>query len=261
MDLRFDADLASGYRSQSQIARRLTEGWISREAYCLNCGRGPLVRTVNNTRALDFRCRECSEPYELKSSRHPFGRRVLDGEYTTLLTALSSSVNPNLFLLNYDISRMSVTEFQAIPRMLLSRLSVIPRRPLGPLARRAGWQGCSIDIGALPDSAIVSIVTGESARAPRVVLQDWRRFDYIGRVRASARSWLPDILNCIKRIESSEFALGDVYQFATELRALYPQNKHIEPKIRQQLQVLVAQGVLVRTSLGHYRKTSSYWTR
>lgn len=261
MDLRFDLRRATGYRSSSQIARRLTEAWIVREAYCLNCGRGPLTQTSGNTRALDFRCSDCREPYELKSSRRPFGRRVLDGEYSTLVRALSSYDNPNLFLLNYDLAQMSVRDLRAIPRTVLSRLNVIPRRPLGPLARRAGWRGCSIDLEGLPPSAVIPIVTAMIPREMRVVLRDWRQFDYLSRSRASDRSWLPDILACVNRTQASDFALDEIYRFATELRVLHPQNKHIEPKIRQQLQILVAQGLLIRTSRGRYRKSGFFWAR
>lgn len=176
-----------------------------------------------------------------------------------MVHALSSYENPNLLLLNYSLAQMSVTDLRAIPRTVLSRLNVIPRRPLGPLARRAGWRGCSIDLEGLPHSAVISIVASMTPRDTRVVLRDWRQFDYLGRIRAYDRSWLPDILACVNRTQSRDFGLDEIYRFATELRVLHPQNKHIEPKIRQQLQILVAQGVLTRTSRGRYQKASSFW--
>ena len=204
---------------------------------------------------LDFRCSSCDEPYELKASKRPFHGRVLDGEYRTFVNAIASHDNPNLLLLNYDRSEMVVTGLHAIPRYALSRLTVIPRNPLGPSARRAGWQGCNIDLTGLPPSAMIPIVISGNARARLDVLSDWRRFDFVRNAKKSSRDWLPDILSCLGRINSEEFVLGDVYSFEPELHRLHPRNINIQPKIRQQLQILVAQGLLQRIRPGIYRKT------
>ena len=37
MNLSFNLKLAEGYKSNSQIARVLTEGWVEENAYCPNC--------------------------------------------------------------------------------------------------------------------------------------------------------------------------------------------------------------------------------
>lgn len=258
MDLRLDSSLASGYKSASQIARVLTQDWISREAYCLSCGEPSLQRTPENTKALDFRCFDCEEPYELKASRHPFGSRVLDGEYRTFRAAIASQNNPNLLLLNYDFRGMEVTDLRAIPRYALSRLSIIPREPLSPTAERRGWQGCTIDLTGLPPAALITVIASGEARLPQAVLKDWRQFDFIGESGRSSRQWLPDILACVRRIPSEEFPLHEVYDFASELRLLHPKNLNVEPKIRQQLQILVAQGLLERVRTGWYRKTGRF---
>ena len=193
--------------------------------------------------------------YELKASKRPFHRRVLDGEYRTFVNAIASHDNPNLLLLNYDRPRMVVTGLHAIPRYALSRLIVIPRKPLGPFARRAGWQGCNIDLTGLPPSALIPIVISGNARARLDVLSDWQQFDFVRNADKSSRDWLPDILSCLGRINSEEFALGEVYGFEPELHGLHPGNVNIQPKIRQQLQILVRQGLLVRVRPGLYRKT------
>jgi type II restriction enzyme len=258
VDLQLDARLSFGYRSPSQLARVLTQDWVRREAYCLSCGESGLDRVPENTRALDFRCSECREPYELKASRRPFLSRILDGEYGTFVRALASHENPNLLLLNYDYPRLAVTDFQAIPRHTLSRLSVIPRRPLGQNARRAGWQGCNIDLKGLPQSALVRIVVDGAAREQSNVLNDWHRFEFIAKGSRSSRDWLPDVLNVLRRLESEEFKLSEVYEFASELRILHPRNSHVEPKIRQQLQLMITQGLIERVRPGHYRKTKRF---
>jgi type II restriction enzyme len=258
VDLRLDSTLAVNLKSASQAAKTLSEDWVSREAFCLRCGREGLRQTPPSTEALDFRCESCREPYELKASRRPFGDRILDGEYSTLVRALASSDNPNLMLLNYNRLKMEVTDFRAVPRYALSRMSVIPRKPLGPRARRAGWQGCNIDLSGLPPAAIVDVVVGGVSRSPKTVIEEWHRLDFIERARGPNRHWLPDVLSCLRRIQADIFYLEAVYEFANELRLLHPRNLNIEPKIRQQLQILVTQGIVERVSPGVYRKTSRF---
>jgi type II restriction enzyme len=52
---------------------------------------------------------------------------------------------------------------------------------------------------------------------------------------------------------SREFTLEDVYAFEPRLRAAYPNNNNIRPKIRQQLQVLRDNGYLEFRDRGLYR--------
>ena len=255
VDLRLDQSLGLGYKSPTQLARVLTQDWVSRQAYCPKCRADRLDPTPQNTKAMDFRCAECNEPYELKSSKRPFRGRILDGEYSTLVRAIESRDNPNLLLLNYDAARTRVTDLHAIPRQALSRLSVIPRKPLGPNARRAGWQGCTIDLGGLPQTALVPIVVSGSPRLPSVVFTDWGRLDFIDASGTSNRDWLPDVLSCLSRIPSEEFNLAEVYSFEEELRLLHPRNRHVRPKLRQQLQILTRNGLIIRVRPGIYRKT------
>lgn len=258
MDLRLHPEDSLGYHSPAQVSKVLSEGWVGREAYCLNCGSGSLDPTPENTKALDFRCASCQEPYELKASRRSFGSRVLDGAYRTFVDSLSSHDNPNLLLLNYNLSLLQVTGLHAIPRYALSRLNVIPRKPLGPTARRAGWQGCSLDLTGLPRAALIPIVESGVPRERATVLAEWQNLCFLGKGTPSSRDWLPDIMTCVRRIDSEQFTLADLYRFDRELRLMHPRNRNVRPKIRQQLQLLVAQGLLDRIRPGTYRKTPRF---
>ncbi|MFL5035052.1 MAG: restriction endonuclease, partial [Microvirga sp.] len=53
-----------------------------------------------------------------------------------------------------------------------------------------------------------------------------------------------------------EFQLDDVYAFERQLNLVYPNNQHVRPKIRQQLQVLRDYGYLDFTGRGAYRLRS-----
>ena len=48
-------------------------------------------------------------------------------------------------------------------------------------------------------------------------------------------SWTLDVLNAIHSLGKPEFTLPEAYSLAPELSALHPNNRHVEPKIRQQL--------------------------
>jgi type II restriction enzyme len=79
MNLHFNKDLADGYKSKSQIARRLTEGWVLKNSYCPNCGSLPLNDFENNRPVADFYCRNCQEDFELKSKSGKLTKTITDG--------------------------------------------------------------------------------------------------------------------------------------------------------------------------------------
>lgn len=72
MNLIFDTNLAHGYKSNSQIARLLTENWVLNNSYCPNCGKSPLNEFENNRPVADFHCIECEEEFELKVKKESF---------------------------------------------------------------------------------------------------------------------------------------------------------------------------------------------
>lgn len=256
MDLTLRSELAEGYSSRSQIARVITQDWVSREVPCLRCSTLPLRTTVQNTKARDFECPSCSEPYELKSTSGRFGHRVADGEYGTFRATIESGRTPNLLLLEYDAARFGVRKLLAIHRSVISEIAVIPRKPLSTSARRAGWQGCNIDLDTIPESGRVSVVNEAQALPWSIVTREWARFEFIVRLRPESQGWLRDVLSFVQHIESRSFVLKDIYQFEDQLSALHPSNLHVRDKIRQQLQLLVARGLLRREERGRYLTTS-----
>ena len=111
MRLSFDTQLADNYSSQSQKIRVLTEAWVGSTIYCPNCGQLDIDKYPNNQPVADFHCSGCREEFELKSKQSIIGKKIVDGAYRTMLKRLTSSNNPNLFLLNYNLSNLLVTNF------------------------------------------------------------------------------------------------------------------------------------------------------
>jgi hypothetical protein len=64
----------------------------------------------------------------------------------------------------------------------------------------------------------------------------------------------PLAVQLLVRMLPEEFSLGDVYATAEPLRKAFPDNHHIEAKIRQSLQVLRDRGSITFDGPGRYRK-------
>jgi type II restriction enzyme len=135
------------YTSGSQSARAWTERWMRDWVYCPNCGSPKISSFPNNSPVADFFCGACKEEYELKSQRHTFGNKVLDGSFRTKCERLAASNNANLFLLNYDFRQRSVTNLFVVPKHFFVREIIEERKPLASTARRAKGrsQSSSID--------------------------------------------------------------------------------------------------------------------
>src|SRR3990167_1561135 len=116
MNLFFNTKLANEYINLSQKVRVLTEDWVSRQVYCPNCGNLEIDKYRNNKPVADFFCSNCREDYELKSKKNFVGTKIVDGAYRTMIERLQSIINPNLFLLNYDLCDFSVLNFLVIPK-------------------------------------------------------------------------------------------------------------------------------------------------
>lgn len=254
MNLEFDTILAADYGSASQRARVLTEHWVACSFYCPNCGCSRVDRFPNNQPVADFFCPSCREEYELKSKRDTIGTKVIDGAYHPKMARLRSSTNPNLLLLSYNLQNSCVLDLCVIPKQFFVQGIVEERRPLAATARRAGWIGSNILLHKVPDFGKLFLVRNRKALPKESVLSQWRKTLFLRETtELSARRWLLDVMNCVEKVGKREFSLHDVYSFETELQRLYPDNRHIRDKIRQQLQVLRDSGYIEFVRRGNYR--------
>ena len=258
MDLSLDMAVAEGYTSKSQIARRITEDWASRNLFCTACACDYLSPARTNMAVLDYTCPECNALYQLKSKEGRFGTKVSNSAYEKKALAIESGQVPHYAFLQYSSDDALVTDLFLIPGHLFSLGIVEKRNPLGPEARRAGWIGSNIMLGLLPMGVRVDVVLHGSARDPQEVREDWNRYGFIGADQHSSEGWTADILICVRRLTDEmgiyDFTLQQFYQrFLEELKLRYPTNRNVEAKIRQQLQVLRDGEVLTFRGRGRYR--------
>jgi type II restriction enzyme len=243
----------ANYKSPSQRARVATETWGSDNFYCPNCAENRLDCTPPNTPTVDYVCRECKSAFQLKSQGSPLSFRIVDAAYGTMRDAISSNRTPNLFVMHYDRKEWSVSNIILIPNFAFSMSAIEKRKALGPKARRAGWVGCNILLGRIPADAKIPIVTEGCAISSSKVRNQYARLRPLEALTSENRGWTLDVLNAVRGLGMSDFALSDVYALESSLGQLHPQNRHVRDKIRQQLQVLRDLGLLAFLGRGHYR--------
>lgn len=253
MNLSFNTKLAEGYKSNSQIARLLTEDWVLNNSYCPCCGEIPLLEFENNRPVADFICNKCSEEFELKSKNGKLSNTITDGAYSTMIERINSENNPNFFFLTYT-KNWTVNDFLIIPKQFFTPEIIIKRKPLSENAKRAGWIGCNIDLSKVADSGKVFLIKNAQVIDAEIVNQSFNKTLFIREKSKESRGWILEILNCVDMIQKDSFSLEDVYKFEEKLKIKFPNNNFIRDKIRQQLQVLRDKGIIEFKSRGKYKK-------
>lgn len=251
-----DGDLATPYTSSSQRARVVTEAWVAANGYCLACESDRLNPTRRNTQSRDFECSICSHPYELKSAASPFGRRVVDGAYGAMMRRVQTGTVPSFLLLQYS-PNWSIVNFKAIHHVLITPEAIEQRNALSPTARRAGWIGCNILLTGIPLEGKISLII-DGVPVPKE--ESRKRFaeaEALSILSPENRSWTSSFLILLRTIRRTTFTIQDAYSLEPQLKALFPSNRHIRAKIRQQLQVLRDAGLLSFESRGSYKFTKS----
>jgi type II restriction enzyme len=203
--------------------------------------------------AVDLDCPSCGACFQLKAQSRPFSRRIVDAAYSAMVRAIRENRTPNLFALEYALSDWAVVNLILIPSFAFPLSAVEKRKPLAPHARRAGWVGCNILLDAIPADARIPIVRDGSFISPKIVREQYLRVLPFEKLTPEKRGWTLDVLNVLRKLGKTEFALGDVYAAEHGLAHLHPVNRHVRPKIRQQLQVLRDLGFVQFLGGGEYR--------
>lgn len=242
-----------GYTSNAQRARIATETWAVQNLYCPNCSSPRLEPTRTGFAVTDLQCPVCTDGYQLKGKRGPIGAKVRDAAFSAALRAAEQSQFPHLALLSYKAIPGPVLALQVIPGAFITPSVLEAGKPLAPTAKRAGWIGCNIILSALPPSARIVIVKNGRPRRAEIVRAEWRRWRFLRGQDVQTRTWFNEVLKRVENLGKDSFTLTEAYAFEDELAKLFPRNRFIRPKIRQQLQVLRDRGFLEFRERGRYR--------
>ncbi len=254
MNVLLDISIGDKYKSASQKARVITENWVAHNAYCPRCGYDSLSHQKNNKPVSDFICSNCGSIFECKAKKGIITAKIIDGAYATMIKRIHDKDNADFFFMSYDYQEGYVDDFVFVPKYFFTEKIIEKRAPLSPNARRAGWVGCNIVLGDVPEEGRIDIINNRQVKNKNVVCSKVNKTSFISDFSISSRGWIIDILNCVNRINSQEFNLEDVYKFETQLSILYPQNRNIKAKIRQQLQLLRDKGLIAFLGNGKYTK-------
>lgn len=123
---------------------------------------------------------------------------------------------------------------------------IVERKPLAQTARRAGWIGSHILLNEIPQSGKIYLVRDGRVEPKAAVLKQWKSTLFLRDEGQEARGWLIEVMKCVETIGKTDFNIEDVYAFEKQLGLLYPENKNVKAKIRQQLQFLRDRGYVSR---------------
>ena len=251
-----DILLAEAYSSGSQRARVITEAWVSQHGYCVACESDSLHRTVANTQARDFECSLCGHAYELKSTSSVFGKRIVDGAYESMMRRIRTSSVSSFLLLQYTTA-WSVSNLSVIHHTLLTHDVIQQRKPLASTARRAGWVGCNILLASIPPEGRIPLIVDGQVIPKNESRALFGATENLSALSQLNRRWAASVLRLLHEMGKVNFSTDDAYSLEPELSRLFPKNRHVKPKIRQQLQILRDAGLLTFQSRGHYRLANS----
>jgi type II restriction enzyme len=159
---------------------------------------------------------------------------------------------PSFLLLGYSPT-WDVQELTAVHHSLITQDCIEERRPLGPMARRAGWIGCNIILPKIALEGRIPLVTAGNAHARGASRMAFARLQFLSKMSAKRRGWAASLLNLLRQLPGDRFSLSDAYIFEAHLAKLYPENNNVRPKIRQQLQVLRDTGIIQFEARGLYK--------
>ncbi len=253
MDLHLPTAGLDRYKSASQRARVGTESWGASNFFCPACESPRLHAAPQGTAAIDYSCPSCDSSFQLKSQSKPIGTRILDAAYSEMKRAILDDHTPNLYVLHYDLAQWAVRTVILIPHFAFALSAVERRNPLAPTARRAGWVGCNIILANIPPDARIVVVQDGVPTAAKEVRRRYDRLRPIAKLNIEKRGWTLDVLNVVRSLGKLQFSLADVYAYEEVLAKLHPANRHVQAKMRQQLQILRDLGFLEFLGGGDYR--------
>lgn len=251
-NLYFNQILAEPYTSNAQKIRVMSEDWIRNSTFCPNCGNHNIEPYQNNNPAADFYCTSCSEDFELKSKNGNLGTKIVDGAYRTMIGKIKLATNPNFLLMTYCKQSFSIQNLLVIPKHFFTQEIIEERNPLSTNAKRAGWIGCNLLLNNIPSNGKIYLIQNQVVRNKTSVRKDWERMLFLRNESNQSKGWILDIIKCIEKLNKPTFSLNDIYFFESYLAKAHPNNFHIKPKIRQQLQLLRDKGLLEFKGNGQY---------
>lgn len=243
------------YTSKSQIARIETEKWAISNLFCPLCGNN-LKDSSANTKVYDFICSHCNQKFQLKAMSKRIGKKLIGSEYYTFIKAIENKSVPNFLIMVYSIENECFISKEVIfvPKVFITEEVIEKRKPLSESARRAGWTGYNLLFEPIPTYGKLNIVINGVLQSKSEILKQSQKITSLYNIDSKNVKWKIEILKILDSLDSV-FTLQEMYAREDELQELFPDNNHIKDKIRQQLQFIRDDGVIIFQGNGKYEKT------
>ena len=152
--VRLDFGVAARFVSGSQIARVAVESWAAANVSCWRC-RSALLLVPTNAALLDAMCGASGHQVQIKAVNGVAGDVLTGAAYGPIARRLAEGPLPDYLVVSYDRPRAAVVIAEFIAGEAIVTKRVVPRSPLGPNAKRAGWIGSTIDVSGLERHVVV----------------------------------------------------------------------------------------------------------
>tara|TARA_Y100001973_G_scaffold16679_1_gene24252 strand:- start:1688 stop:2179 length:492 start_codon:yes stop_codon:yes gene_type:complete len=139
----------SEWKSASKIYGEAVEYWVAENLKCPECS-GILIKLRANVPSIDHVCGSCNSNFQVKAKHGKIlkedGSASIQGaEYKTTLNSLTEVIlGWSMIMVSYSREKNMVEGVHYVPGSKIKEKNIVPRKPLSPKARRAGWQGCNI---------------------------------------------------------------------------------------------------------------------
>lgn len=137
------------WKSQSRIIGRASEIYSCENIKCIECDIIYWLEYDTNEKSKDQVCKKCNKKYQIKCKKitERFYEKLkketifktVGAEYNTTLNSLNDKIDYIIILYSNDYNILDIIHVKDID---ITQNNIIPRKPLGKNARRAGWQGC-----------------------------------------------------------------------------------------------------------------------
>ena len=139
------------WKSKSQIIGKAGEKYFYHNLKCLECLQTNLLECKINEKSKDIICKSCNKKYQIKCKKYSQSEynnlkkkrifKTIGAEYNTTLRSINENIDYIIIL--YDENRdYLILNIIHVKSINITEKNIIPRKPLGPNAKRAGWQGC-----------------------------------------------------------------------------------------------------------------------
>ena len=148
-----EVETERNWKSKSKIMGQATENYVKENIYCPVCDkRSDLNSYPINTKSKNFRCKnkDCRKRFQvqaLKVNERKFKKiqktreiKTMGGDYRTTIKNLKEEIDYIIIL--YEERNLYIYDIIHISSDTINESNIIPRSPLSPKAKRAGWQGC-----------------------------------------------------------------------------------------------------------------------